>query len=87
MILPVVLYGCETWSFTVRENIDKVSGSRVQRKTFVPKRDEVTLLEKIPYREVSLPIPLTKYSVIKLRKIKLEVHVERMGTKYVHTLV
>jgi hypothetical protein len=32
IILPVVLYGCETWSF---EN-------RVLRRIFGPKRDEVT---------------------------------------------
>jgi hypothetical protein len=36
IILPVILYVCETWSLTVRE------GHRVLRRVFGPKRDEVT---------------------------------------------
>jgi hypothetical protein len=35
IILPAVLYGCETWSLRVFEN-------RVLRRIFGPKRDEVT---------------------------------------------
>jgi hypothetical protein len=43
VILPVVLYGCETWSLTSREEHRlKVSENRVLRKIFGPKRDEVT---------------------------------------------
>ena len=43
IILPVVLYGCETWSLTLREERRlKVSENRVLRKVFAPKRDEVT---------------------------------------------
>jgi hypothetical protein len=39
----VVLYGCETWSLTLREERRlKVSENRVLRKVFGPKRDEVT---------------------------------------------
>jgi len=42
MILPVVLYGCETWSFTLREEHRlRVFANRVLRGTFWPKRDEV----------------------------------------------
>jgi hypothetical protein len=42
-ILPVVLYGCETWSVTLREeNRLRVFENRVQRRMFGPKRDEVT---------------------------------------------
>ena len=42
IILPVVLYGCETWSLTLREEHSfRVSGDRVLR-IFGPKRDEVT---------------------------------------------
>jgi hypothetical protein len=45
-ILPVVLYGCETWSLTVREEHKlKVFENRVLR-IFGQKRDEVTGLEK-----------------------------------------
>jgi hypothetical protein len=43
IILPVVLYGCETWSLTLREEHRlRVFENRVLRKIFVPKRDEVT---------------------------------------------
>jgi hypothetical protein len=37
IILPVVLYGCDTWSLTLR-----VLKNRVLRRIFGPKRDEVT---------------------------------------------
>jgi hypothetical protein len=39
IILPVVLYGCETRSFTLREESRL---NRVLRRIFGPKRDEVT---------------------------------------------
>ena len=43
IILPVVLYGCETWSLTLREERRlRVFENRVLRKLFGPKRDEVT---------------------------------------------
>jgi hypothetical protein len=43
IILPVVLYGCETWSFTLREeNRLRVFENRVLRRIFGPKREEVT---------------------------------------------
>jgi hypothetical protein len=43
IILPVVLYGCETWSLTLREaHRLKVFENRVLRRIFGPKRDEVT---------------------------------------------
>jgi hypothetical protein len=43
IILPVVLYGCEAWSLTLREERRlKVFENRVLRKMFGPKRDEVT---------------------------------------------
>ena len=39
-ILPVVLYGCETWSFTLREERRlRVSEKRVFRRIFGPKRE------------------------------------------------
>jgi len=42
IILPVVLYGCETWSLTLREQYRlRVCENRVLRRIFVPKRDEV----------------------------------------------
>jgi hypothetical protein len=43
IILPVVLYGCETWSLTLREEHRlRVFDNRVLRRIFGPKRDEVT---------------------------------------------
>ena len=43
LIFPVVLYGCETWSLTLREEYRlKVFENRVLRRIFGPKTDEVT---------------------------------------------
>jgi hypothetical protein len=43
ILLPVVLYGCETWSVTLREEHRlMVFGNRVPRGIFGPKGDEVT---------------------------------------------
>ena len=43
IILPVVLYGCETWSVTFREELRlRVFDSRVWRRIFLPKKVEVT---------------------------------------------
>jgi hypothetical protein len=41
IILPVALYGCETWPFIYREEIrQRVLENRVPRRMFGPKRDE-----------------------------------------------
>ena len=41
-LLPVVLYGCETWSLTLREESKlRVFENTVLRRIFGPKRDEV----------------------------------------------
>ena len=43
IILPVVLYGCETWSLTLREERKlRVSENMFLRRIFGPRRDEVT---------------------------------------------
>ena len=43
IILPVVLYGCETWSLTLMEERRlRVFENRVLRSVFGPERDEVT---------------------------------------------
>ena len=43
IILPVVLYGCETWSLTLREERRlRVFENCVLRRTFGPRRDEGT---------------------------------------------
>ena len=41
--MPVVLYGCETWSLTLREERrPRVFENRVLRRIFGPRKDEVT---------------------------------------------
>ena len=41
--LPVVLYGCETWSLTLREELRlRLFENRVLRRIFKPKRNEGT---------------------------------------------
>ena len=43
IILPVVLYGCEAWSLTAREERKlRVFENMVLRRIFGPRRDEVT---------------------------------------------
>jgi hypothetical protein len=43
MILPVLLYGCETWSVTLREGHRlRVFENRILRRIFGPKRDDIT---------------------------------------------
>jgi len=43
IILPVVLYGCETWSLTLREERKpRVLENMVLRRIFGPRWDEVT---------------------------------------------
>jgi hypothetical protein len=43
IILPLVLYGCETWSLALKEEHRlRVFENRVLRRIFGPKRDEVT---------------------------------------------
>jgi hypothetical protein len=43
IILPVILYGCETWSLTLREKRKlRIFENRVLRGLIGPKRDEVT---------------------------------------------
>jgi hypothetical protein len=43
IILPVILYGCETWSLTLRkEHRPRIFENRVLRRIFGPNRDVVT---------------------------------------------
>jgi hypothetical protein len=48
VILPVVLYGCKTWTLTLgEEHRLRVSENRVLRKIFGPKREEDGSWKKI----------------------------------------
>jgi hypothetical protein len=43
IILPIVFYGCEIWSVTLREEHRlRMFENRVLRRIFGPKREEVT---------------------------------------------
>jgi len=42
IILPLVLYGCETWSLTLREERRLIVSENRVLRIFGPKRDEVT---------------------------------------------
>jgi hypothetical protein len=54
IIMPVVLYGCETWSLTLMEEHRlRVFENRVLRRIFGPKRDEMTdEWRKLQYEEL-----------------------------------
>jgi hypothetical protein len=52
IILPVVLYGCETWSLTLRkERRLRVFDNRALRIIFEPKRDDVRQEWRKPHNE------------------------------------
>ena len=82
VIFPVVLYGCETWSLTLREESrPRVFENKVLRKMFGPKRDEVTgEWRKVHNEEIhdlyTSPIIVR---VKKSRSMRWTGHVVRMG--------
>jgi hypothetical protein len=82
IILPVVLYGCETWSLTLREKHRlRVFENRVLRRIFRPKRDEVTGgWRKLHNEELhGLYYSPGIVWVIKARRMRWAGHVARMG--------
>jgi len=82
IILPVVLYGCETWSLTLREERRlRVFENRVLRRIFGPKRDEVTgELIKLHNEELNnLYSSPNIVRVIKSRRMRWAGHVALMG--------
>jgi hypothetical protein len=82
IILPVVLYGCETWSLTLREEHRlRVFENRMVGKVFGPKRDEATGDGRKLHNEelndlYSLP---NIVRVVKSRRVRWAGHVARMG--------
>ena len=82
IILPVVLYGCETWSLTLREERWlRVFENRVLRRAFGPKRDEVTMeWRKLHNEELSDLYSLPNIvRVVKSRRMKWAGNVACMG--------
>ncbi|KAJ4435334.1 hypothetical protein ANN_17945 [Periplaneta americana] len=82
VILPVVLYGCETWTLTLREEQRlRVFENKVLRKIFGAKRDEVTG-EWRKLHNAELQALYTSPDIIrniKSRRLRWAGHVARMG--------
>jgi hypothetical protein len=84
IILPVILYGCETWSLTLREEHRlRVFENKVLRRIFGPKRDEVTgEWKKLHNEELrDLYSSPSIISIIKSRRMRWAGNVARMGQK------
>jgi hypothetical protein len=82
IILPVVLYGCETLSLTLREeHSSRVFENRVLRRIFGPKKDEVTGgWRKLHNEELhGLYSSPSIVRVIKTKRARWAGHVVRMG--------
>jgi hypothetical protein len=84
IILPVILYGCETWSLTLRgEHKLRVFEDRVPRRIFGPKRGEVTGEWRKLHNE-GLHDLYSSPSIIRImksRRMRLVGHAARMGEK------
>ena len=83
-MFPFVLYGCLTWSLTLREKRRlRMLENRVLRIIFWPKRDEVTMeWRKLHNEELNdLYSSLNSDRAIKSRRMSWEGHVARMGER------
>ena len=84
VILPVVLYGCETWSLTLREKRRlRVFENRVLRRIFGAKRCEVSGEWRRQHNDElnDLYCSSNIVQVIKSRRMRWEGHVARMGER------
>jgi hypothetical protein len=82
IILPILLYGCETWSLTLKdERRLRVFENRVLRRIFGPKRDKVMgEWRKLHNEELNGLYSLPNIvRVIKSRRMRWTGHVARMG--------
>ena len=81
--MPVVFYGCETWSLTLREERRlRAFENRVLRGIFGSKRNEVTgEWRKLPNEELNLYSSPNIVPVIKSRRMRWAGHVARMGER------
>jgi hypothetical protein len=79
VILPVVLYGCTTWSLTLGEERRlRVSENRVLRRIFGPKREEDGSWRKLHSDKLhSLYSSLNIVRVFKLKRMRWAGHVAR----------
>jgi hypothetical protein len=84
VVLPIVLYGCETWSLTLREEQRlRLFENRVLRGILGPKRDEATREWRRLHNEElnDLYSSPNIIRVIKSRRMRWAGHVARMGEK------
>jgi len=81
IILPVVLYGCETWSLTLQEERKlKVFENMVLRRIFGPRRDEVMVDWRLHNEELNdLYSSPNILRVKNLRRMRWAGHVAHMG--------
>jgi hypothetical protein len=81
VILPFVLYGCETWSLTLREEHGlRVSEKRVLRRIFGSKREVDVSWRKLHNDELHDLYSLSNIvREIKARRLRWAGHVARMG--------
>jgi hypothetical protein len=82
IILPVLLYGCETWSLKLREEHRlRVFENRVLRRIFRPKRDKVKggwkKLHKEEFHNLCSSLHIIR--MIKSRRMRWLGHVVHMG--------
>ena len=79
--MPVVLYGCETWSLTLREEgRPRAFENRVLRRVFEPRRDEVTgELRKLHNEELTNLYSLPNILRVVKSRMRWAGHVARMG--------
>ena len=82
IILPVVLYGCESWSLTCRkERRLRLSENRVLRRIFGLRRDELRGERRKLHNEElnNLYCSPNIFQVIKSRRMRWAWHIESMG--------
>jgi hypothetical protein len=81
VFFPVVLYGCETWSLTLREEHRlRVFENRVLRRIFGPRKEEEASWRKLHNDELhSLYSSPNIVRMIKSRRMRWTGHVARMG--------
>jgi hypothetical protein len=84
IIFSVVLYGCETWSLTLREERRlRVFENRVLRRIFRCKRDEVAGKWRKLHNDNDLYFSPYIFWVIKSRRMRWAGYVARMGERTV----